>query len=483
MDSGLQPIAQTFENAITCNGEERILILNEINLKGNQLTTVGIEALSGVIESSSSELRSLDLSDNNIDIRTKLDAIRWERFLHAFSQCSALRRLDLSNNNLGTKGFEILSKVYAREVQSNKLSVDISTEYVGLRSIPYLILSETALNNTAALYLSYVIQNHRLVSELLAHVPSAKPGTQTHQQAEYDEIAGCYGIIWKPNSQLEELGKRVLDTAESLRMKDMERNMIADEDSLGESIIEMSLEEHTPSTTRVRRDSATSTGSPSLKPVNLPSANIDRIRSRLQLEELKNGINQNDLWSTAMKMLRLTRTLFYVPKRPKPALSPSKSGGKGKIILQLQSLNEISHPKRVSFSPKPTSSPRKDESPKPSSPSTPEKQLYQLMSNQLNFSTKLSKKTIEMLGRAYRSDLPQGLPEHVLVKIILEAAEVGNVLDQTQQNKVIKWGSSKEALVEEYHVRGKPQTAQIWKALSGMGCLSYFSVDDDESVL
>ena len=102
-----------------------IVLLEELCLKANQLTVASLESLTPIIELVANDLRDLDLSDNLISVNDPDDVIPWEAFLTSLSHCCVLRRLDLSGNGLGTKAFEVLARVYARE---EPIDADLSEE-------------------------------------------------------------------------------------------------------------------------------------------------------------------------------------------------------------------------------------------------------------------------------------------------------------------------------------------------------------------
>ena len=97
------------------DGQQRVVVLEELCLRGNQLGNDSFEPLAEIVKLAAGDLKDLDLSENDFVIESELDVLAWERFLSSFSGCFVLRRWDLSGNPLGTKGFEILAKMYGRE--------------------------------------------------------------------------------------------------------------------------------------------------------------------------------------------------------------------------------------------------------------------------------------------------------------------------------------------------------------------------------
>lgn len=123
-DEGLLEIANALTKSAVFHDEHgKVVVLEELGLKGNQLTAGSLWALSRVVALSTHALRDLDLSDNLISIVTIEETAAWEVFLESFSACCALRRIDLSGNPLGPQAFEILARVYGKEEPIDLLSL------------------------------------------------------------------------------------------------------------------------------------------------------------------------------------------------------------------------------------------------------------------------------------------------------------------------------------------------------------------------
>lgn len=475
-------------------------------LKNNKFSAIGIVSFAPVIEASSSELRSLDLSDNSIEIRTDEDALAWERFLRAFAQCSTLRKLDLSGNQLGQKGFEILSKVWATEDGIIICEQTGEAKLCGLQSVPYISLANTGLNNVGATYMSCILENHRYVDELLPLVPQPRPGAQLHQLEALDGIEGCNGLIWKPNNEIHSLGLRVLELAEAVRQS---RRDLQDQDAISDALVpaieELELVEppQLPIERRPREDSIVSLE----ESFHVTSANITgdliRARSKIWLDMLKNsGLGQNSLWISAFKMLRYTRIILFrsdLPQLPSsstmtrttarssqsthplsqawPALPPKSlarrtfhrnqqvatSRPQARAALSMGNPNmsiSLKHPfnkdsKRIRDA-------------------LPRRRVDRSGANDdKGFVELLSKETKEQYNATHKSDLPLGFSEHIWTHIIAYAADADGVLSENQQSSAVRWGASWESVAELQSLRGKHSSQQVYKALEGMGCLMY----------
>lgn len=97
-------------------GHGKVVRLEELSLSDSKLDARCLPMLGRIVASASENLRDLDLSKNDIEIITDTEAAAWELFLSSFSTCCRLRRIDLSGNNLGHRAFEILARVYSREM-------------------------------------------------------------------------------------------------------------------------------------------------------------------------------------------------------------------------------------------------------------------------------------------------------------------------------------------------------------------------------
>jgi hypothetical protein len=120
-DDGLKTVTEALRTVYAHN-EGQLIRLEELCLRGNDITARSLAELGRVVALATIDLRDLDLSNNKITIETREDAVAWQAFLRDFAQCCVLRRIDLSGNVLGPKAFEILGKVYIREPAASELS-------------------------------------------------------------------------------------------------------------------------------------------------------------------------------------------------------------------------------------------------------------------------------------------------------------------------------------------------------------------------
>ena len=482
----------------------RILILEEASFKSNALTMTSLGILATVIELSAQTLRDIDLGNNQIEVCTLEDARNWERFLVAVNSCCALRRLDLNGNSLGPKAYEVLSKVYAMENHTGAR---------GLHAIPYLILSETGMDDISALHLSYVVQKHGFPEQLLPAVPPPKPGPQTQLLEAYDGVRGCRGIVYHPNEELGATGTRVLELAEHARdsshkstspiYEDMPTPAVAMKDL---SLSDVGRQPTTPDTGRRRSSTG---GAPVYSPASR-SGEIDRARSRIQGDALRDGrLTSNDLWWASLRMLKYARIILLqvAPIRTDWAGHASNTPIKRIAVSEPKfgtNLHRVSSTSAASFSQE--AFPRLPSS-SGSSPSVTKRPLASSNPNALiasrnttprRGSTSTSKGLITFhngpLDRVKAEEVPLppspatsqsdneerntiafpcGFSEEVWIRILAYTAGADEVLSLTQQRAVVRWAMDKSTLNEEMGALGKSEPQQIWKVLHGMRCLAY----------
>lgn len=505
-DNELSTVTEALVQAVAqAEGDEQIMKLEEAYLKGNELTASSLAAIAPVIKLSAHSLRDLDLADNKIEISTPEDGRNWELFLRALDSCCVLRRLDLSGNPLGSKAFELLFKVYT--------APDPSVSR-GLRSIPYVILVDTEMDDTSALHLSYIVSNHSSPEQLLPQVFPAKPGAQTQLLEAYDAVPGCQGIIYRPNARLGTAGTRVLELAEQARVVDHSTNDQGPEqgsiptNAMRElSLLDSDTQLMTPDTRR-RRSSTNGIISSSLA---LRSGELDRARSRIQGDTLRDkGLSSNDLWRAAMQMLGYARVILlrdsplrtdwasranYTPI--KHMVSPETRVRASSMRASSSSSSfwnlENGFPRLSGSHLPPMSAPKKplaSANPNASiNPRQPPSRKNSLMTphGPITFhngpSSRVRAEEVHLPPSpatdrtddepAYRTILPCGFSEEIWTQILAAAAGADQVLGLSQQRAVVRWAMDKRTLVEEMGVLGKSESQQIWKVLHGMGCLAY----------
>lgn len=162
----------------------------------------------------------------------------------------------------------------------------------GLRSVPYIIVTDISMTTGAAVHLASMVLVHKYSETLLDYLPGGKTPLlpSTHGQ--------CSGLIYLPNDGMGDLGQKLLQSAETLRRfaaaTDPDEDQMYREDKLREfeGTNPMDLMEQ-------RRQHA--------KLIT----EYSRISKRVRLEALrKEGVEASDIWNAAFKMITYSRTLI-----------------------------------------------------------------------------------------------------------------------------------------------------------------------------
>jgi hypothetical protein len=121
-DEGVVALADRLEVALRSGSSAARLALEDLNLSGNGMTTASVARLAPIIEMSTFDLKTINLTNNRISVETHQQAQEWETFLKSFRGCLKLRRLDLSGNQqLGSRAVEILARVHNIESLINPI--------------------------------------------------------------------------------------------------------------------------------------------------------------------------------------------------------------------------------------------------------------------------------------------------------------------------------------------------------------------------
>ena len=506
MDEGLHEVTQALKVALAYDGEYgKIIRLEELCLRGNRLTAKSLLSLGEIIARASSDLRDIDLSENLISISTKEDKDAWEYFLISFSKCNVLRKIDFSRNELNSKAFEIFSRVYLQEepldIEASDGFNNESTRTVrtqsqsnlhgflvtkGLRSVPYIAFCDTSMNDVCALHLSYVLASHHLPTRLLSLVPPAKAGPSAQKIDAYNMRSKCQGIIYLPNDRLTAAGTKVLEFSELARANLIEDGSYNDTMAEAETIPKVDSTPRRasetpsnihPSTSGHRRRTA-SMGVAELDTYRYGSTDLDRARSRIQGDTLRDvGPSSNDLWRASLKFLSLARILLVqgvsnsavsqqsaleaeirqLPSRHGHLIRATTNKSSGMIPLAPKNPNQALNVKLPS---------RSKESFLP-----PQLQMTSVVSPSLRNARIIS--SLRDPNQSYRGPYIGQLHQAQWARIIALAADAVGIVGQTQQKAILAQAIDMGSLGKEREHLGKSGSAQIWKALEGMGCLAY----------
>ena len=369
----------------------------------------------------------------------------------------------------------------------------------GLRSIPYIILSETGMTETCALHLSYVIPQHCTPEQLLQRVPPAKPGAPTQQLVAYELEVKCQGIVYYPNAMLGSAGTKVLHLSEMVRKGLLnEMNEASSEASPlptrgSSSARRISDSRSNPLTNGNRRRSGTPGAGQDQNgsEMRTTTSELEKARHRIQGATLRDaGPLSNELWRTSLKMLCVCRGLCPCTEdEPTPATDNKKevqtvenSGPENLIAATESSLASTTTAPPVT---KPTPLAYRN----PNQPLT--LRLGQEWRNgKLVLTPILPSPTTptviappapplpsppppEAPKVPYRTNLPCGFTADTWRRIVAYAIDTNGIMSGTQQEAMVRWAMDRRTLAQEKESLGKPQSAQIWKVLDATGCLAY----------
>lgn len=211
---------------------------------------------------------------------------------------------------------------------------------------------------------------------------------------------------------------------------------------------------------------------------------LERARSKIQGTLLKeSGIGSIELWRIALQMLATSRTIlldkenvgpehFSFSGRSSHYYSPIRSGSgpfsPASFGLHVGSLDfQKHHPQILDTSPTWDGSSLAQAT----SPTSRKDTLNTSSSIQDVFS---SAKATELKGTKLKNhkDLPGKLPEDIWVRIITLAIDPKDILSAKQRQNVVAWARTGDTLERERELAGKLRSAQIWRLLETLECLS-----------
>lgn len=380
-----------------------------------------------------------------------------------------------------------------------------ATDLHGLRSIPYLVFSNTGITDSTALFLSYILPIHPTPERLMPHFAPPKTGAQAETMEAYYTL-GCRGIVYRTNNSLSNLSNRVLECAEGLREGRPVELLVPEESPF-----------KPPFTPRRRRDS-TAYGMPGS---SLPE--LERARSKIQGALLREkGPHCISLWRVALRVLVVSREILFDPnagpyenhrrtfrRQQGGHMSPMSPTGSAYSPAQLSHHSPLLHPQ---LHHSPHHSPQLHHSPvqlwKSHSPPrppvgkfsvlagnwpvisqyhhhptsdtvvTPKRRLdcpisfehLDLKENDPPVATaREDRRTVISAEPLY----PGGLPAAIWKFIIVMASDPDGLLSPKQRSNLFDWAKTRDTVERERELSGKLRSLQIWRILEGTECLAY----------
>ncbi|KAL8695130.1 MAG: hypothetical protein Q9218_000298 [Villophora microphyllina] len=456
-------------------------MLRRIDLNGSPLGSKAFEVLARVYSRESSiDLLSEDEYDNSVPNGTssRRSTIGETESLDRCTRALSLGSVTDAHTNDQRGASTIDSKVANGRRHASKFPEtlghsalpDLSDVYLttqGLRSVPYLVFSETEINDAGALHLSYVLSCHHHPDRLLRYVPPTKASQHLQQMEHYDNHTGCQGIIYLPNTGFSGPGFKMLELSESARSSlfdddrppsspDLSRDQVR---KTSNSRKFSATHAYTSTTaTGARRRSGTKGELDDMTDTEAIKIELDRARSRIQGETLKDaGVQSNDLWRTTLRMLvlcRILRPLQRVQTEAPPPEEPKPIPPQPTLNLDFPTIPKPTKPFVGYLDPFAPSLTAKVVN----QPSTPKskKPLPKLktatpspLSLAANSPTSASPKTGMFDTKPYRSDLPGGLSEEVWARIMADCLDAHRYMSERQQQAVLRWAVDRKTLARE----------------------------------
>ncbi|RHZ65843.1 uncharacterized protein CDV56_108781 [Aspergillus thermomutatus] len=353
----------------------------------------------------------------------------------------------------------------------------------GLRSIPFLILSNTNLTGSCAVHLSSMLSMHRNPEQLLAFLPSGKGPVlpETAQQ--------CKGIIWLPNDGLGPNECKLLDKAELVREHksndDTANDELSDDDD--QNAAQRKLQ----------------------KKLDIEHA---RLAKRVCIEALKKeGIHSNDIWRVALKMMVVARALLLDDKdRAVEAPSEEEPSGVEETGERAEDEEETMeqspeyvfdeyeffepiavgpfHPDAEYFEAnfpalrQVQQSNGHDKELRSQEPQEPQESQE---SQETKESMPPSQPSRSGKGKSHPNSAPRssrkrewrfGLPFAFWRQIIADAVGADGILNHQQQVRIVTYAADWNAVSYELTIKGAEDHQQIWKFLETVKCITYSSL-------
>ncbi|MCJ1393223.1 hypothetical protein MMC18_006095 [Xylographa bjoerkii] len=405
---------------------------------------------------------------------------------------SIISKLAQNDHDGSTEELESMVRSSPRRSSTIAIPSHLYLKTRGLRSLPYLVLANTMMDDICALHLSYLIANHSSPQHLLHYVPPAKAGLPAQQLEAYGQIKGCQGIVYRPNTALGSAGNKVLELAELARKGTSEETIIqahfqevdipSSPSATGRRGSDARLSQSSLSPVDRRRSTVSADTGEQSNYIASRASELHRARSRIEGDALRDvGPQSNDLWKSSLKMLSVARTLLLEPRKPREIVGGSKIRESERKPL----FSTPSYAMKTAFPRLPLSAPlapgnpnlpiivklpqrRKDSLVRPRFTMTPAASPTDTIIAELPTKLQTSKN-----DSGYQSCLLGGLDEKSWGRIISLACDCTGILNAEQVVAVIKWARDRASLQREMEALGKAESAQVWRVLEGMGCLAY----------
>ncbi|KAI9367392.1 hypothetical protein BJX61DRAFT_551484 [Aspergillus egyptiacus] len=345
----------------------------------------------------------------------------------------------------------------------------------GLRSIPYLIISDIAITNISAIHLSHMLATQRASEYLLTYLPPGKAS------AIPEFAKSATSVICNPNDTLQPFAKRLLEVTEEYAQfnakaqADSDDENSDDEDKKREVQRKLGLE-------------------------------FTRLTKRVRIESLKQeGVHATDIGFIALKMLVMARALL-LEDRDRPVEEPVEEPDEDEAEAERTEGSEIEqeaepepqvdaspttffdvprytfadtftlgpfHPEAARFAELFPSLPPVQEKAIVQEKQTPEAEPKPSPETSPSQSVRPSGKGSSRAQKAHKSEWRFGLPFEIWRRIIADAVGANGILDHDQQARILHYASDWRAVAYELTIKGAEDHQQIWKFLETVGCFTY----------
>ncbi|EFQ97400.1 leucine rich repeat protein [Nannizzia gypsea CBS 118893] len=433
--------------------------LTELCLSGNNLTVMALMKLSEVIFIGITSITKVDISNNSIRVTNEYERRALSAFLNAFRYSCLVKKIDFSGNRLENAGFDVLACMYfkgsyhlsnisliSKIVESSAEQAESANELEfyarkrGLRSIPYLIFSNTCNSPLCAFHLWNIVTAHESAELLLQFLPSGKnmapPGLEGKNS----------GIVCTPNKGLSPLCQAYLELG-----KEIHNIMGADKRIDDTGLEAKSIED--------REKAAIE-----LEILKVKRIEMERVQKRLVISALESfGIHSVRLWAITFQLLVAARAILLDERNRPQELALWNSDENLGPLLKARINYQTSLTSRIwalNIS---------NDAQIPQSPMGFPTSLFQRQS----YANRFGHDTNLRLKAAYRSPYRFGLPIYVWRDILAMAFDELDILGREQQVRVVEYASDWTGIDQQIALRGGRESEQIWRILNTVDCLVY----------
>ncbi|KAL6233157.1 hypothetical protein BDW75DRAFT_252163 [Aspergillus navahoensis] len=515
-------------------------VLMKLDLSGNPLGVAGLELFASVYIKSDLDYLEADAdaivrenlglgSDGDSELAEEAGAMKLgenssKENSHPRSGTGRLKKSPNKGGKAGKQNGTFTAVTPSKSIGFADLKKYACTR--GLRSVPYLVLSNLELKNSSAVHLSRMLATQRASEQLLTFLPPAK-ASAIPESAEEGK-----SIIWQPNDGLGATAKRLLDVTESILAHNSKAQ--AQEESDGDDNTDEAA-------------GASETDEDTKRKVQSKLAlEFTRLTKRVRLEALKQeGVHASDIAITALRMMVVSRALLLedwdrVVEVPEPEQTAEPANPEDPVFEEQQ--NELQeqeyvseedsiveqspsveylpgpqytfaqsfaagpfHPRaklfdeefpalqpirqgQLQLAAKPATpgaeieepiapSPITGPSPSPGHPASSEYDAKADAgsgsgSSQPTRSGKGNNRS-SIAQKARKSSWRFNLPTEIWQRIIADAVGADGILDQEQQQRVMQYAADWDAVAYELTIKGAEDHQQIWKILQTVGCFTY----------